>query len=166
MNFIVTLFLRHLSKEECSFIYGGIFLEFNLELRHKISDYLKFILTSLLGVFLLMFPFQYEGEATIMVALLANLLTGRLDAILQIIILIFIALSAILTLVNKIVQPKFIQQNKFLRELFDVSLVWTMVRFVGLVLAVMTYFEWGPTFIWSMDTGGLIFNDLINGLFA
>lgn len=166
MNFIVTLFLRHLSKEESSFIYGGIFLEFNLELRHKISDYLKFILPSLLGVFLLMFPFQYEGEATIMVALLANLLTGRLDAILQIIILIFIALSAILTLMNKIVQPKFIQQNKFLRELFNVSLVWTMVRFVGLVLAVMTYFEWGPTFIWSMDTGGLIFNDLIKGLFA
>ena len=41
-----------------------------------------------------------------------------------------------------------------------------MVRLVGLVLAVMTYFEWGPVFVWSMDTGGLILYDLIKGLFA
>ena len=68
-------------------------MEFNLELRRKISDYLKFILPSLLGVFLLMVPFQYEGETTIMVALLANLLTAKLDAILPTIILIFIAIQ-------------------------------------------------------------------------
>ena len=141
-------------------------MEFNLELRRKISDYLKFILPSLLGVFLLMVPFQYEGETTIMVALLANLLTAKLDAILPTIILIFIAISAIMTLVNKIFQPKFIQQNKFLKELFDVSSVWTLVRFAGFVLAVLTYFQWGPEFIWSMGTGGLILYDLIKGLFA
>ena len=143
-----------------------IFLEFNLELRHKISDYLKFMLPSLLGVFLLMFPFQYEGETTIMVALLANTLTAKLDTILSTIILIFITISAVLTLAHRLFQLKFIQQNNFLRELFEVSLVWTVVRFVGFVLAMMTYFQWGPAFIWSTGTGGLILYDLIKDLFA
>ena len=137
-----------------------------VELRRKVSDYMKFIVPSLIGVLLLMVPFQYDGETTIMVALLANLLTARLDAILPTIILICIAISAIMTLVNKIAHPKFIQQNKFLKELFEVSLLWIVVRLVGLVLAVMTYFEWGPVFVWSMDTGGLILYDLIKGLFA
>src|SRR5699024_10886558 len=54
----------------------------------------------------------------------------------------------------------------FLKELFDVSLIWTVIRFVGFILVVMTYFQWGPAFIWSADTGGLILYDLIKGLFA
>ena len=59
-------------KEWSSFIYGGNILQSVLAVGRKISDYLKFILPSLVGIFLLMVPFQYEGETTIMVALLAN----------------------------------------------------------------------------------------------
>src|SRR5699024_4929779 len=117
MKVMKTLILSCLSKLGSLFIYGGNILDSNLELRHKISDYLKFILPSLLGVFLLMFPFQYEGETTIMVALLANLLTAKLDAFLPTIILIFIALSSIMTITYRLFQPKFIHKNKFLKEL-------------------------------------------------
>lgn len=141
-------------------------MNYVLELGRKISDYLKFILPSLLGVFLLMVPFQYEGETTVMVALLANLLTEQFDAFLPTIILLLIALSSVLTIAYRFFQPKFIHNNKFLKDLFDVSLIWTVVRFVGFVLAVMTYFQWGPAFVWSADTGGLILYDLIKDLFA
>ena len=141
-------------------------MDSNLGLRRKIFDYLKFILPSLLGVFLLMFPFQYQGETTIMVALLANMLTEKLEAFLPTIILILITLSSVLTLVYRLFQPEFIYRNKFLKELFDTSLVWTVIRFTGFVLAVMTYFQWGPAFIWSAETGGLILYDLIKDLFA
>src|SRR5699024_924069 len=166
MKVIKTLILSCLSKSGSLFIYGGNTLDSNLELRHKFSDYLKFILPSLLGVLLLMFPFQYQGETTIMVALLANILTAKLDAFLPTIILVFIALSSVLTLVYRLFQPKFIHKNKFLKELFDVSPIWTGIRLIGFILALMTYFQWGPAFIWSMDTGGLILYDLIKDLFA
>ena len=166
MKVMKTLILSCLSKSGSLFIYGGNTLDSNLELRHKISDYLKFILPSLLGVLLLMFPFQYEGETTIMVALLANILTAKLDAFLPTIILVFIALSSVLTLVYRLFQPKFIHKNKFLKELFDVSPIWTGIRLIGFILALMTYFQWGPAFVWSMDTGGLILYDLIKDLFA
>src|SRR5699024_11672486 len=97
---------------------------------------------------------------------LANILTTKLDAFLPTIILVFIALSSVLTLVYRLFQPKFIYKNKFLKELFDVSPIWTGIRLIGFILAVMTYFQWGPAFIWSMDTGGLILYDLIKDLFA
>ncbi len=135
-----------------------------LELGRKISDYLKFILSSLFGIFLLMVPFQYEGETTIVVALLANLFTAQFDAILPTVILFLIGLSAVMTLAYRTFQPKFIENNTFLKDLFDVSWLWTGIRFIGFVLAVMTYFEWGPAFIWSADTGGLILFDLIKNL--
>ena len=39
------------------------------------ADYLKFIIPSIIGVLLFMFPFKVEGETTIFVALLAGKLT-------------------------------------------------------------------------------------------
>ena len=151
-------------KEWSSFIYGGNILQSVLAVGRKISDYLKFILPSLVGIFLLMVPFQYEGETTIMVALLANLFTAQFDAILPTVVLLLIGLSAIFTFIYRVAQPKFINNNRFLKDLFDVSWVWTGIRIAGFVLAAMTYFEWGPSLIWSMDTGGLILYDLIKDL--
>ena len=147
-------------------MYGGNSLETTRQLGLKIFDYLKFIIPSLLGVFLLMVPFQYEGETTIMVALLASLLTERLDAVLPIIVLFLIGSSAVLTVTYRFFKPTFIETNRFLKDLFDVSFIWTLVRVAGFVLATMTYFSWGPSGVWSADTGGLILFDLINDLFA
>ena len=147
-------------------MYGGNSLETTRQLGLKISDYLKFIIPSLLGVFLLMVPFQYEGETTIMVALLASLLTERLDAILPTIVLFLIGSSAVLTVTYRFFKPTFIETNRFLKDLFDVSIIWTLVRVAGFILATMTYFSWGPSGVWSADTGGLILFDLINDLFA
>ena len=147
-------------------MYGGNSLETTRQLGLKIFDYLKFIIPSLLGVFLLMVPFQYEGETTIMVALLASLLTERLDAVLPIIVLFLIGSSAVLTVTYRFFKPTFIETNRFLKDLFDVSIIWTLVRVAGFILATMTYFSWGPSGVWSADTGGLILFDLINDLFA
>lgn len=141
-------------------------MDYVIQLGRRISDYLKFIIPSLLGVFLLMVPFQYEGETTIVVALLASLLTERLEAVLPTILLILIGLSSIFTVVYRIFKPKFIENNQFFKNLFDVSIIWTIIRLVGFLFAVITYFSLGSSAIWSMDTGGLILFDLINDLFA
>ena len=144
----------------------GIFLDSNLELGHKISDYLKFILPSFLGVLFVDVSLSIRRRNSDYGGLLlANILTAKLEAFLPTIILLLITISSV-SLVYRFFQPKFIHKNKFLKELFDVSVIWTGIRFMGLILAVMTYFQWGPAFVWSADTGGLILYDLMKDLFA
>ena len=130
------------------------------------GDYLKFIVPSVIGVLLLMFPFKYEGDTTILVALLAGGLTGLLESILPTIIVIIITLTGIMTLAYKFSKPTFIEKSEFLKSVFDVSNFWIATRIIGVILAILVYFEIGPEWIWSGDTGGLILHDLILGLFS
>lgn len=134
--------------------------------RYTLTDYLKFIIPSLKGILLLMIPFQYEGETTITVALLAGKLTKVLEGVLPTIILLLISATGIFSLIYRIFKPGFLEKNDFLRSLFHVSNLWLISRLVGLVLVIMVYFKLGPSWIYSDDTGGLILYDLIQGLFA
>lgn len=134
--------------------------------KYSIIEYLKFIIPSLIGILLLMFPFEYEGDTTIMVALLSGKLTSSLETVLPTIILFFIALTGITTLVYKIFKPSFIENNVFLKGIFNVTTIWVISRLVGLALVFIVYFKIGPEWIWSDDTGGLILYDLIQGLFG
>ena len=68
---------------------------------YSILDYLKFILPSMLGIILLMFPFQYEGKTTIVVALLAGKMTSALEEVLPTIGLAFITFTVIVTVIYK-----------------------------------------------------------------
>ncbi len=113
-----------------------------------------------------MVPFQYKGETTIFVALLASTLTEMLGGILPMIILLFITFTALLTVVNKLAEPAFIQKNSFLKEIADVSTFWAIIRVIGFILAFLVFFQLGPEWLWSEDTGGLVLNDLILGLFS
>ncbi|HLR21818.1 MAG TPA: YjiH family protein [Tissierellaceae bacterium] len=133
---------------------------------YVLGDYLRFILPSVLGVLLLMFPFKYDGETTIVVALLAGKMTEILEGMLPSIILVFIMFTGIFSLVYKISRPSFIEDNEFLKGVFNVSNLWILVRIIGVVLVNMVYFKIGPQWIWSDDTGGLILYDLILTLFT
>lgn len=133
---------------------------------YSILDYLKFILPSMLGIILLMFPFQYEGKTTIVVALLAGKMTSALEGILPTIVLAFITFTGIVTVIYKLFKPNFIENNSFLKGVFNVSNLWVVARIIGLILTIMVYFQIGPEWIWSEDTGGLILYDLILTLFT
>ncbi|WMM25269.1 YjiH family protein [Tissierella sp. MB52-C2] len=134
--------------------------------KYALGDYFKFIIPSLIGILLLMLPFQYEGETTIVVALLAGKMTSALENILPTIILGFIAFTGVATVVYKAFKPAIIEKSSFLKDTFNVSNFWIVVRMIGVILAVMVYFKVGPEWIWSGDTGGLILYDLILTLFT
>lgn len=141
-------------------------MENTIKQNYSIGDYLKFIVPSLIGVLLLMFPFKYEGETTIMVALLAGKVTELIGGALPGIIFCIITFTTVITAIYKIAKPKIIEKNEFLKGIFDVSIFWTIARFVGFIIAGLVFFEVGPEWIWSENTGGLILNDLILGLFS
>lgn len=133
---------------------------------YLIGDYLRVIIPSILGILLLMFPFQYQGETTIVVALLAKSMTSSLGHLLPTVVLIFVAITGILTLLYKLTGLKFIEDSNFLRGLFGVSNIWLVIRLIGLIITIMVYFEVGPAAIWDEYTGGLILYDLILTLFT
>ncbi|WP_416147859.1 YjiH family protein [Salipaludibacillus sp. HK11] len=126
----------------------------------------KFLIPSIIGVGLFMTPVPTEEGFTIPVALLSGALEGMLIEVLPAIMTAIIILSFLGSLIHKGFRPHFMDKKLFLRNLFDVSPFWFIVRFVAVILAVMTLFELGPEAVHSADTGGLLLGDLLPLLFA
>ena len=129
---------------------------------------LKFIIPSIIGVLFLMTPFEKDGSSTVMASVLSKAVNSGIDSIIPIYILVLICIfiSCILALIYKISKPSFIENNEVLKNAADISNFWLLVRFIGLILGLMTAFKVGPEIIYSPDTGGLILYDLIGGLFT
>lgn len=138
--------------------------------KEKISKnrILKFLIPSILGVFLLMTPLKKDGESTIMVSLISNAINDGINSVVPIykLVLVCITVSCALAIIYKFFKPDWIKNNDLLREVAAVSNFWIFARLVGLVIGFMTALEIGPEIIYSPDTGGLILYDLICGLFT
>lgn len=125
------------------------------------QDYLTFILPSFLGILLFLVPISSDENVTIPVAFLANQLKGLLGDIAPTITVILIAISAIGSLFIIVFKPVAMIQNRFINQLFNVSIFWFITRLLGLIFAIFTVFSWGPEWISSEYTGGLLMYDLI-----
>jgi nucleoside recognition membrane protein YjiH len=145
---------------------GGLFMSDKMKKSYSGLDYSKFIIPSLIGIILFMIPFKYEGEYTIPVAMLSNLLSGILGNSLPTIITLLITFTGIMTIIYKLFKPSFIENSKELKGLFDVNTFWFGVRILAMVLVILTYFKIGPEWIWSEDTGGLLLEGLLTTLLA
>lgn len=115
-----------------------------------------------------MTPFEKDGSSTVMASVLSKAVNSGIDSIIPIYILVLICIfiSCILALIYKISKPSFIENNEVLKNAADISNFWLLVRFIGLILGLMTAFKVGPEIIYSPDTGGLILYELIGGLFT
>lgn len=136
----------------------------NKEHSHKSSDYLRFLVPSIIGILLFMVPLKYQGEFTIPVAILSGIVSGILENYLALIVTLFITITGIVTIWYKAAKPKFIEDSKELKGLFNVTTFWFIVRVVGMILAILTYFELGPEWIWNENTGGLLLHGLLTTL--
>lgn len=134
--------------------------------KHSLQTHLKFIIPSLLGIFLFMTPIKSEGSFTIPIAILAGLIEDGLGAYLSLIMMIIIVLTAILTLLVKMIGGNKFSHMPFIQNLFDVNTFWVITRIVAAVFAVMVKFKLGTEAIYSEDTGNLILGDLLHTLFA
>ncbi|WP_311946223.1 YjiH family protein [Halomonas piscis] len=127
---------------------------------------LMFVLPSLLGVFLFMTPVSYQGELTIMIAVLAKSLQAALSGALPSIVTALICVSAVMSLLVTVFKPRSIVSYAFLNTLFNTTPVWLISRLVGAAFVVMVYARLGPEILYGSDTGGLVLNDLLPVLFA
>src|SRR5699024_10927226 len=140
--------------------------EFLNKKKFSVKNYLKFILPSIIGILLFMFPLKYHGDTTIVVALFAEKLTGVLGNALPTILLVLLTFTGIMTLIYQLFKPSAFEENKFLKGQFDIGKFWKVVRVVGMVLGFLTYFKIVPEWIWYDATDFLILKDLMLGLFS
>lgn len=133
---------------------------------YSMQEYLQFILPSFIGIVLFIIPFPFNGEITIPVAILAKLVQNSFTSILPSVMTGVIVLTTIITLLVKFSKPLLFERSTFLSKLFDVSTTWLIARVLGMIFAIMTLFQIGPSWIWSENTGGLLLYDLIPVLFS
>ncbi|RSL33388.1 YjiH family protein [Salibacterium salarium] len=118
---------------------------------------IRFLLPSIIGIFLFMIPITVDGEITIPVAILADKLGGLLENALPAIAVVFMAVALAGSLLVKKVKPA----STFLQSLFEVTTSWLIIRILGLIFSVMVLWNLGPDWLISSATGGLLLESLI-----
>ena len=113
----------------------------------------KFLIPSLIGAFLFVTPVNQDGNLTIPIAVVANMLLDFMGDSALTVIWVLINLSGIITIVHKFIGIGILKSNPKLNNLFSVKGFWFAVRLTGLVFANMIYFDIGPDFIIGGATG-------------
>lgn len=141
----------------------------------KGKNYLKFIIPSLIGIILFMFPVVNDGEVTIPIAILSNVIGEYIKPYINYILIGVLALSFFGSLLTLILN-KCLDKNKEIskedekkgiwKSLFEVSWLWLVARGVAFVFGCIVLFAKDVTFIASTSTGGLVFYDLLPVLFT
>lgn len=125
---------------------------------NSVSNYLYFIIPSLIGVLLFMTPVLTEEGWKVPIAILAKLLAGVVAPVISYFTILMFAISAIGALLAKFIPRKNVKEPSIIDSLFYVNWFWTIVRIIGLLFALMVVFNFGPSAINNEKTGGLLMN--------
>ncbi|RIW29209.1 YjiH family protein [Bacillus salacetis] len=136
------------------------------EASRSLSNYLWFIIPSLLGVLLFLVPISYGGKITIGVGVMAESVQAFLEPVLPWLMTGILVISAVLPLVAKAFQPGMIMKSPFMKQLFYVNTFWMITRIAGAVFALMTILGIGPSIVTSEVTGGTMLFSLVPVLAA
>ncbi|WP_156290183.1 YjiH family protein [Oceanobacillus salinisoli] len=128
-------------------------------------DHLKFIMPSIIGIFLFITPIPTDNGFTIPIALLANEVQALLADQLSAIMMMIIVITAALTVIAKI-RPETFAKTPFFQRLFTVNRFWAATRVLAAIFAVMVFFQVGTEAVYGPDTGQLLLDDLLHVLFA
>ncbi|RLL42841.1 YjiH family protein [Oceanobacillus piezotolerans] len=132
----------------------------------KLSTHIKFIIPSLIGIFLFIIPVSTEEGLTIPIAFFANWVQALLSSQLSAIMMVIIVFTAVFTLIAKFGGEQTFSKTPFFHQLFHTSVFWTITRVLAAIFAVMVFFRLGPEAIHGPNTGQLLLDSLLHVLFA
>ncbi|EGQ2779774.1 TPA: YjiH family protein [Staphylococcus pseudintermedius] len=142
----------------------------DLNQKEKNTGRLKFIVLSLIGIvlFLIPLPVIEDGKrtTTLPIAFLAKQFQEILGPAIPWIILLIIIVSGILTILCSTVLKHRIPKNSFRANAFIVTWPWFVIRMLAIIIVCMTFLNKGFSWVYSEDTGGLIFTGLLPTLVA
>lgn len=117
-----------------------------------------FAIASLIGVFLFLIPIPNNDTFTIPIGIIIDWVSALLKVgdfnVANLLVLLFITASCLLTLVGHVAKPSFIMNNPKIKAIAFPATPYLVSRIIGLVVIWMTYFKVGPELIWSGATGG------------
>lgn len=126
----------------------------------------RFLIPSLLGILLFVTPIQFEGNLSIPIAVASGCLQQLLADCSDTVLWIVISMSAILTIIHKLIGIPVFKRSAKLDALFGVKGFWFAVRMIGFVIVNMVHFGFGPEIIVGDLTGGFVISSLLPTLFC
>lgn len=126
----------------------------------NLSRLLKFLIPSLIGVLIFLFPVSYDGNTTIFLAVITSIIRAPFEHFILEIIVCVVILSAIASGYYQIFKPDLEKRFKSLHIICYTSFPWFLTRLLGASFAIMVYFHVGPEFIWEKETGFTVFTEI------
>ncbi len=122
--------------------------------KYSTAQIMKFVIPSVLGAVCFLMPIPQDNTLNTILGMLIDFGKAILKDYLPTTAMIFVVLSAVVTVIAVLLKPKFIMENHFMRELFLVPPFWLFSRVLGGVFYIMILYKIGPEVIWNMDNGG------------
>lgn len=127
---------------------------------------IRFAVPSVIGILLFLAPIPYNGEMTICISVILDLIRNVLGFdLLTKASVVCIVVGAILVFVGSFVKPKMFLENEVLKATFVTEWYWAIIRILGGILVIPVMFSFGPEWLIGADTGGFVLFDLIAGIF-
>ncbi|CAM3784047.1 YjiH family protein [Ectopseudomonas alcaliphila] len=127
---------------------------------YSLRQLLIFLIPSLLGVLLFLTPIVYEEKVTIGLGVMADALKAGFSDWLPAIATALLLLSAALGLFGSLLKPRWLTERRALNDLFVLPPLWLALRVLGGLFAAMTFWQFGPEWVWNANTGGVVLKDL------
>jgi len=127
---------------------------------YDLRQFLIFLIPSLLGVLLFLTPIVYEDKVTIGLGVMADALKAAVSEQLPAIATGLLIISAVLGVFGSLLKPRWVTERRALDDLFNLHPLWLGLRVVGALFAAMTFWQFGPEWVWSANTGGVVLKDL------
>ena len=127
---------------------------------YSVRQLLIFLIPSLLGVLLFLTPIVYEEKVTIGLGVMADALKAGFSDWLPAIATALLLLSAALGLFGSLLKPRWLTERRALNDLFVLPPLWLALRVLGGLFAAMTFWQFGPEWVWNANTGGVVLKDL------
>lgn len=128
-----------------------------------------FLVPSIIGIALFMIPVQYDGSWTIVVKIIADMISNVIGDYLPALCVGIVTLSAVLGLVF-LRKPNFIATYPIVANTFSTTAIWVVIRIFGAIFIWLTYLGVGEGsdsmigLITSGDNGGFVLKDLLSVL--
>nr|WP_322939316.1 YjiH family protein [Pseudomonas sp. s4] len=127
---------------------------------YNLRQFLIFLIPSLLGVLLFLTPIVYEEKVTIGLGVMADALKAAVNDHLPAIATALLILSAVLGVLGSLLKPRWVTERRALNDLFNLHPLWLGLRVLGGLFAAMTFWQFGPEWVWNANTGGVVLKDL------
>jgi len=121
---------------------------------------LRFLLPSLFGVLLFLTPVPWNGTRTIIIGILVEWIKALMGGFGVYIVVGLTVLTCVLTVMGTMFRGGWIHRHEKLKALFDVPMIWLLIRLVGMSFGLIYLFQIGPEVLTSEEIGGAVFVDI------